>query len=384
MRDRKLKILFLPAWYPSTKNPVAGIFIREHAKALSLYDKVLVLYNEGCDERFKKSWQIISDQNEDGIRTIRIRHKKSPIPKTTYFIYLWSIKQAFKKLLREGWRPNIIHAHVYSAGVPGVILGKIYKMPVVITEHFSWFPLHKLNLSNRIKTRFAMNRANIILPVSRNLEEAIKSYGIKNQFEIVPNVVDTRVFYPSSYQRSNSKKRILFVGLTTSVKGISYLLKSLAQLKQKRQDFVLDIVGDGPNRKEYEKLAEQLELNGKVKFHGLKTKKEVAEFMKKCDFFVQASLYETFGVTYIEAMACGKPIVATNLPVLRELVNKEKGILVPPRDVNALVKAIDYMLDHYQNYSSERISEYIKRNFSYKVVGKKLDDIYREILKENL
>ena len=121
-----------------------------------------------------------------------------------------------------------------------------------------------------------------------------------------------------------------------------------------------------------------------MKFHGLKTKKEVAEFMKKCDFFVQASLYETFGVTYIEAMACGKPIVATNLPVLRELVNKEKGILVPPRDVNALVKAIDYMLDHYQNYSSERISEYIKRNFSYKVVGKKLDDIYREILKENL
>jgi len=71
-RNKKLKILFLPAWYPSEKNPVAGIFIREHAKAVALYNDVNVLYSEGCDKNLKKFWSIISDKKEEGIRTIII------------------------------------------------------------------------------------------------------------------------------------------------------------------------------------------------------------------------------------------------------------------------------------------------------------------------
>ena len=386
MRDRKLKILFLSAWYPSTKNPVAGIFIKEHAKAVSLFNEVVVLYNEGCDKKLKKTWQIISDKDEDWIRTIRIKYKKSPIPKTSYFIYLWSIKQAFKKMLKEGWKPDVIHAHVYSAGVPAVILGKKYKIPVVITEHFSTFPRHTLNKIEVFKARFALRRAKMVLPVSKNLQKHIESYGIKNRFEIIPNVVNLNDFYPlvKKGKDKNQPKKILTVALLVPIKGIPFLLKALANLKTKRQDFFLDIVGDGLNRQKYEELTEKLGLQNLVKFHGLRTKKEVAEFMRNCDFFVQPSLYETFGVTFIEAMACGKPIVATNLSVLQKLIDKERGILVPPKNVNTLTKAIDYMLEHYQDYSPEKISQYIKNGFNYKVIGKKLDDIYREILKENL
>ena len=377
---KRLKVLFLPAWYPSKKNPVAGIFIKEHAKAVSLYNDVVVLYSEGYDEKFKKIWEIVSDKKEDGIRTIRIKHRKSPIPKTTYFIYLWSIKQAFKKLLKEDWKPDIIHAHIYSAGVVAVILGKRYKIPIVITEHWSGFPLHKLSLIERIRARFAINRANIILPVSKNLEESIKSYEIKNQFEVLPNVVDTKLFHQSLNRKSNNKKKILFVGLITPIKGLFYLIKALSQVRQKRQDFVLDIVGDGPNRQEYEELTKKLEIQNLVKFHGLKSKKEVAEFMRNCDFFIQPSLYGTFGVVYIEAIACGKPVVATNLPVLQELIDKERGILVPTRNVDVLARAIDYMLDHYKDYSPDRISKYVRDNFSYKKVGEKLDKIYRRLI----
>lgn len=104
-KRKRLKILFLPAWYPSKKNPVAGIFIKEHAKAVSLYNEVIVLYNEGRDEDSNKTWKVVSDKIEDGIRTVRIKHRKSPIPKTTYFIYLWSMFGAFQKLLkRDGSR----------------------------------------------------------------------------------------------------------------------------------------------------------------------------------------------------------------------------------------------------------------------------------------
>ena len=378
---KRLKILFIPAWYPSKQNLVAGVFIKEHAKAVSLYNDVILLYSEGIDHSIKNFFKI-EDNIEDGIRTLRLHYRRSPIPKTTYFIYLWSIFKGFRKLIHEGWKPDIIHVHVYSAGVPAIILGKIYKIPVVITEHWSGFPRHALRKLEILKARFSMNRAKIILPVSKDLKKAIKSYGIKNKFEIVPNVVNTEIFYPSSQKSNNKIKKMLFVALLSPAKGAPYLLQALAQLKQKRQDFVLDIVGDGPNRDEYEKLSKELGLEEIVKFHGLKTKLEIAEFMRNSDFFVQPSLYETFGVVYIEAMACGKPIIATQLSVLREKINKETGILVPPKDTEALTDAINYMLDHYQEYSPKKISLDVKKNFSYEVVGEKLGKIYHSILRK--
>ena len=378
-KTKRLKILFIPAWYPSKKNSVVGIFIKEHAKAVSLYNDVIVLCSERIDHSLRNFYKI-ENNIEDDIRTLRIYYRRSPIPKTTYFIYLWSIFKGFRKLIDEGWKPDIIHAHVFSAGVPAVILGKIYKIPVVITEHWTGFPRHILGKLGILKACFAMNRAKIILPVSKDLEKAIKSYGIKNRFEIVPNVVNTKIFYPSLQKVNNKIKKMLFVALLSPVKGVPYLLQALAQLKQKRQDFVLDIVGDGPNREEYEKLSKELGLGEIVEFHGLKTKLKIAEFMRNSDFFVQPSLYETFGVVYIEAMACGKPIIATQLSVLQEKINKEIGILVSPKNTEVLTDAIDYMLDHYQNYSSEKISGYAKENFGYEVIGEKLDKIYRKIL----
>ena len=377
---RKLRVLFLPAWYPTAKNPVAGIFIMEHAKAVSLYNDVIVLYSEETGKGVKGLYETISDEIEDGIRTIRIKHKKSPLPKTSIFIYIWSIFAAVRKLLKEGWVPDIIHAHVYSAGVPAVILGKIYKIPVVVTEHWTAFPRHALRKSDVLKARFAMNRAKIILPVSKDLEGAIKYYGIRNRFRVVPNVVNTEIFYPSLNKNTSDKKRILLVSLLSPIKGIPYLLQALAQLKEKRKDFVLDIVGDGPNRQEYEDLTKKLQLDETVKFHGLKTKEDVAEFMRDCDFFVLPSLWENLPCVLIEAMASGVPVISTDVGGIKEMINENVGLLVSPKDTEALEKAIEYILDNYTNYSPGKIAEYARGKFSYAVVGRQLDVIYKEVL----
>lgn len=381
--NARLKILFIAGWYPTKEKLVNGIFVKEHAKAVSLYNDVVVLHARMVDTPVKGLYEV-TDEAENGIQTIQIKYGRPLIHKTALFIHVWSIFAAFRKLLKEGWRPDIIHAHINTAGVPAVIIAKKYRIPTVITEHSSNFLLHKLTRLGTLRAKFVMNRSDFILPVSKALEMGIKSYGIKNQFEVVPNVVDTKMFYPPSNKKRNDKKKMLFVGLLKPVKGIPFLLKALAQLKEKRQDFILDIVGDGSNRKEYEQLTEELGLGRMVEFHGFKTKEEVSAFMRKCDFFVQPSLYETFGVTYIEAMACGKPIVATQLSALEEKINEDRGILVRPKDADTLAKAIDSMLDHYQNYSPEKISQYVKDNFGYKLVGKKLDDIYRKVLGENL
>ncbi len=379
MLRERLKILFLPAWYPNEENPVEGIFIKEFAQAVSLYNDVIVMYARRSKYLIKKRFIVFSDKKENGIRTIRIYYKPFSINKLSYPVYLHVIKEVFKKIFKDE-PPDIINAHVFSAGVPAVILGRLYKIPVVITEHWSGFIRKSIKFKDLLKIRFAMNRANIVLPVSKLLQKAISDYGIKNKFLVIPNVVNTKIFYPVRISSNKcAAKKILFVGLLTPAKGIAYLLKSIAVLKNKRKDFVLQIVGDGPYRKMYENMVIELGIQKFVNFYGLKTKNEVAKFMQNCTFFVTPSIYETFNVTCIEAMACGKPVVATTLDVFKEKINRERGVLVPPKNSKALADALNFMLDNYQCYSPIEISRYVIRNFSYESVGKKLDKIYRGV-----
>jgi len=376
MKDiRKLKILFIPAWYPNKENPISGIFIKELAHAVSMYNEVVIIYSRLT----KKDHEEISDKLEDNIRTIRTCYRKTFIPNFSFLIYIWNIYQSFNKLKKEGWLPDIIHAHIFIAGFPALLLSKIYKIPLIISEHWSYIPLKKLNFFERVIVKFVLKRARIILPVSNSLKKGIQDYGIKNSFHLIPNVINTKLFYPSQKKSSEAKKKILYVGLFTHIKGISYLLKAIALLKLKRNDFILDIIGNGPKKEEYLTLVKQLNIQGVVKFHGSQNKKTVAKFIKNCDFFVQPSLYETFNVACIEAMACGKPIVATKISAFEEKINKDRGILVPFSDSKKLAKAIEYMLEHYNEYSIKKISNYVKNNYSYKVVGKILTEIYYKI-----
>ncbi len=408
---QQLKILFLPAWYPSEHSPLAGIFVKEHAKAASLYHDIIVLYAYSAPIPSPGGIFQISESVEDNIRTIRVRYggliphlrnllfqrrsgsaRGPAIDKRPSFLgkifaltrliaLYFGIATGFYRLLRKGWRPDIIHAHICMAGVPAVILGKIYRIPVIFTEHWSGFLLKTLTLFDRIRVRFAMNRADAILPVSDSLRKQIEDYGVKNRFWVVPNVVDTKVYYPllNREKKGNETKSILTVALLTPVKGVTYLLKALNHVKGARKDFILDIIGEGPSREECEKLSAELGLNDIVRFHGIKPKEEVAKFMRDCDFFVLPSLVETFGVVLIEALASGKPVVTTNIGGPGEIINEEVGRLVPPKDEKALAEAIDYMLDHSRDYFPEHIAQYARGRFGYEAVGKMMDGIYRKV-----
>ncbi|MFC1965907.1 glycosyltransferase [Chloroflexota bacterium] len=417
--EKRLKILFIPAWYPSEINPIGGITTKEHARAASVYDDIVVLYAFPDPSHMLHKLYQRSEDTEDGIRIIRVKYREyegilaylreavfreketkpapsfsttnkltgmlkklSRIPTVVIrdTLYYWGIFTAFRRLVKEGWKPDIIHAHVFLAGVPAIILGKLYRIPVIITERYSIFPLRELSLSYRVKARFAMRRAQMILPVSNALKEAIEAYDVDNKFQVVPNTINAEIFYSSFHRnQSGNKKRILMVGNLVSIKGICYLLQALAQIKRKREDFVLDIVGDGAKRVEYEELAKELELGDAVHFHGYKLKEEVSEFMRACQFLVLPSLCETFGAVIIEALATGKPVVASDVGGIKEIINEDLGILVPPGDVTELQRGIEFMLDNYVNYSPQKLSAHAKGKFAYESVGQLLHTIYQKV-----
>jgi glycosyltransferase involved in cell wall biosynthesis len=317
----------------------------------------------------------------EGIATYRTWYRPLPIFKASYFIYMWSILRAFRRISQEDFRPDIIHVHVYDAGAPAVLIGKMYGIPVVVSEHFSSFPRRLLGPLDVVKAWLAFRWANMVLPVSYALQEAIRRYGIHARFQVIPNVVDTALFFQKVHCRRNDTdpKRILFVGQLVPVRGVIYLLRALFQLRQKRDDWCLDIVGEGEARMECERLAMNLKLNNKVVFHGLKTKQEVAEFMRGADLFVLPSLCETFSVPAVEALATGTPVLATRCGGPEEFVFKEVGLLVSPGAADSLCAGLDYMLDHLHVYSGDRISAYAREHFSPEGVGAKLHAIYQAL-----
>jgi len=376
---KNFKVVFISIKYPSTNNPVSGIFVKEYARAISLYHEVSVITTE-FNKEIKKLYKI-SDYTEDDIRVFRVSYSKSPIPKTTYLIYLWGILIAFRKLIKEGFTPDIIHANIYRAGIPAVFLGKIFNKPVVLSEHFSSFPRGMIKGIEKLKVRFALNRVSLITTVSCDLSNHIKKYGVRNTFKVVPNAVNTQIFYPHIDKKLDANKKLLLVALFNPIKGIPYLLRAISTVKEKRNDFTLDIVGDGTYRKKYEKYVDELGISDKVKFHGLKNKVEVAQFMRNADIFVLPSIWENLPCVLIEALASGLPVITTSVGGIPEIFNEDFGILIKPKDIKELRDAILYMLENYKKYSKEKIHDYAKTHFSYESIGKQFDEIYNELLK---
>jgi len=375
------KILIVAKWYPSEENPAHGLFVKEFVKAKALHNDVVVLHGELTSHRNPRLPYEITDRVEDGFRTIRFIYKRRLL-KLHRIINIIGFAHCFLKLMKEGYRPDIIHFHEYDASLSVFVLAKIYHFPLVVTEHYTGFVRNILTRSERYLARLVMRNAIVVLPVSDYFRGYLRAYAPNVRMEVVNNVVDTKIFQLSNpiVKGSDQKKQMLIVAALETKKGISYLLEALGLLKMMRTDFFLNIIGDGTIRVELEEKAKILGLNDFVHFHGIKLKSEVAEFMSQCDFFVLSSLFETFGCVIIEAMACGKPVVVTNIGGPNEIVTPESGILVESANPEALKDGINYMLDNYYKYSATDISRHVGESYGLEYIGQKLNQIYNGIL----
>jgi glycosyltransferase involved in cell wall biosynthesis len=256
----------------------------------------------------------------------------------------------------------------------------------VITEHFSGVAQRSLSRIEARKARFAYNRAARILPVSRFLQDTIRSYGIDRPFEVVPNVVDSSVFSPADGEPTRrANRRLLFVGNLEPLhlKGFPTLLGALSRLRERREDWQLDVIGDGPERARHERSAAVLGLHEHVVFHGRQPKPVIAQAMRDADLLVQPSRVETFGAVVAEALVSGLPIVSTSVGGIPELVEESSGRLVPPEDQDALAVALDETLEDLDDFDRGAIAAAARDRYSLEVVGERLGRIYESLLAES-
>jgi L-malate glycosyltransferase len=367
------RVLLVPKWYPWPDRPVFGAFCREHARALATRHDVVVLASLATPRPGFAAFRL-EDTVEDGIRTLRVRYRRPFLRPAAMGFQLLGMLAALRRLRCEGWRPDVVHAHVFEAAPPALALARLSRAPLAITEHYTGFQRGLVTGYDRTLAKWSFERADLVAPVSEELAGHLRELAPRAAFEVVPNVVDTKEFAPTPRaSEPDARPRLLNVAALAEKKGHRYLLEALVELP----DATLDIVGDGELRSELERHAHSLGLADRVRFLGERPKHEVAELMRAADLFVLPSLAENLPVVLIEAQASGLPAVATRVGGVSELVDDAAGILVPPADPAALAAAIRAALA--RDFDPPALAARARDRYGYDAIAARWTAIYERL-----
>jgi glycosyltransferase involved in cell wall biosynthesis len=384
-----MKVLIIPSWYPTEDNPISGIFFKEQAEALNEYIDVAVLNLNRMTLRNPKNI-FIKKRKDLKYRNDLLTLNKDYIdwfPKISFLktkIYKHQLLKSYNRIIKEFGKPDIIHAHVsYPAGYGAMLLSEELEIPFIVTEHATFFSEILMGRHKKF-TKKVLDKAESYVAVSSPLKNKIIEAGRSN-CEVIPNFIDFEKFSKSNepeIMNNDDKFNLINVSLMTEKKGIIFLLKSLKQLVENfnYKNIHLNLVGDGPKKNEYKKIAKKLNIMDFCTFYGMVENDKVANLMNKSKALVISSKKETFGVVGIEAMAAGLPVVATICGGPEDYVTSETGLLVERENVNDLSKGIKNLIDNYQSYDSEVIKKYIKDNFSKEAVTKEYIKLYQKII----
>ncbi len=289
-------------------------------------------------------------------------------------------QKAYTEITRDGWKPDVAHAHFCDIAASFSIIAKKNDIPFVTTEHYS--KLHTNNVEKSVlrKAITAYSASKEIIAVSKSLAASIfENTGYRAT--VIPNIVDTKTFDVSKRHKSAAPFTFISAGHLKRVKGMDILLNAFCRCKDKSSKLI--IMGDGVEKNNLMTIAKELGVHDRVEFTGEYKRQEFQHNLEMANCFVLASRSETFGVVYVEAMAAGVPVIGTKCGGPDEIITPETGILVPPENTDKLVFAMDQMIERWDKYDSEFISSYAKGKYGEQAIVGQLNMIYKRAVCDN-
>lgn len=351
---------------------------------------------------------------KSGVRIVNLKAGPiRPLPKDK----LWPLMPEFRNSLQHFMQYNkthydLIHSNFWMAGWVATNLRRRFAIPVVQIFHAMGktkrYYQQEADSSpvDRIKTEMNVIREvdKIIAPCPNEQAELINDYGAEpNKIELIPLGVNTRIFYPVARDEARQRigletkrKVIIYVGRILPRKDIRNVVQALALLlrwDQSVQDApMLMIVGGEsiepdpsatPEIGELQKLVAELGITDKVHFVGKRQAEVLRYYYSAADVAVTTPWYEPFGLTTLEAMACGRPVIGSAVGGIKYTINDgETGFLVPPRYPEALATLLQQLLS--QPESCKRMGQAarkrIEREFSWSIVAMRTETLYEKLL----
>ncbi len=374
-----MKVLILPSWYPSSENQIQGTFFKEQAKMISLKKKcniyVISINKVSKFKSIKKTFTINRSKNqyftELKIELINLKFSilNSIFRKIAEKFVLFYFINKFGK-------PDLIHLHSFSAGRMALWFNNKFKIPFMVTEHSSSFfrnkyPRKQLILAKQIFSNSSLNTA-VSPELCKLLEKRFNSH-----FMYIPNFIDTGFFRNNS---TTKEYTYISIGSLDENKNHIFLVKAFHKNFIKNNSLTLIIVGDGGKLKQLQGYIDQHKLNKNVFLFGKANRNKIKELLNSSSYYVHSSKYETFGISIIEAMSCGLPVVSTKCFGPEHIINNKTGIL-SEHNIEDFSIALNEILKN--KYNSDYIRKYIINNFDKKIISTRILNEYKKIRKKN-
>jgi glycosyltransferase involved in cell wall biosynthesis len=341
----KLHVLTLTPFYPSDGDEVSGCFVAETLRQLKAYGVAssVIAVDSIYHARRRPS-------QESPAEWIRYPQLPGNFGLSSAGRLLGALLLSRVRQLHRHSPVHVIHAHAaLPCGHAAAFLSRRLGIPFVVTIHgldvFNGCFEKGIAAGWRRKASLSVYQsARKVICISDKVQRLLTDgMGAAVAAEVVYNGTDPGRFAPGSAR--NQTSTILIVGNLLAGKGHELVLRALHRMKDSHPDLQCRMIGEGADRDRFARLAGDLGISDRVHFLGRRSRSEVAEAMRNCTVFALPSRYEGLGCVYLEAMACGKPVIACRGQGIDELIHHgSNGWLIPVDGLEQLVQALQALL----------------------------------------
>jgi len=276
-------------------------------------------------------------------------------------------------------RVDIIHAHWwFPGGLVGSWLSQITHTPLVTTMHGSDVRLAQRFRGGKRLLRIVAKHSAVMTTVSSWLAREAEALAPTAHPRVVPMPVISELFTPGRHHDAN---RLLFIGKLSEQKGLQHLLRAMSLMRTRP---VLEVIGAGRvDDSHLRSLARELGLDDRIAWLPIMSQSELAEHYRKATIHVIPAVNEGLGLTAVEALLCGTPVVAFDSGGVTDVIrNGVTGILVPPGDPSALAGALDALLEDpaKRELLAEQGRQHVQREFDRGALAMRYAAIYGDAI----
>ena len=374
---KKLHVLFLSSWFPSKTHPTLGNFVQRHAEAVALFANITVLY---LSKNNKTSAFEIEDEVEGNVRIVRVYYRSNGM---LFRNRIQALKKGIAHINFNQNKPDLVQLNmVWPEGWQALFIQRKWKIPFVISDNWTGYhPNERSPLPFHVKRymRFIANRSKLLLPVTMQLEKAMRALGFNKSSVIVPNVVNTAYF--KNEKKNEIHTYVHLSHLDNEHKNIEGILSAWKIFSDQTEDVILELGGDG-DIPHWKKRSLEIGIRkNSIIFFGTLDQQEVAKKMNASHTFVLFSNYENLPLVMIEAMASGMNVIATRVGGIAEHMGFCKwNKLIDAKNEAQLLHALNESHSEMNEINREEISEYATNHFSFEAVGKQFMNAYEQAL----
>jgi len=392
-----MKILqVINAFHPPFSGGGAAFVAHYISKALAKQGHEVTVFTTNVLSRDRL---FCSEQNPNYCEGVKVYYFNNIVYKPSVHVYFSNeLVRAIKKSISDY---DIVHVHEYRSYISLVVnyYANKHKLPLILQTHGQ---LPRTGSWKRLKWIYdilfgyrLLRTASRVIALSKVEAEQYRSMGVpEEKIAIIPNGVDLSEYdnllskgeFKKRFNIPEDKKIILYLGRIHRIKGIDFLVKAYAYLKRKMNcnDAILVIAGpDDGYLNEVKSLTYDLSVSDSILFTGPLYGKDKLEAYVDADVYVLPSRYETFPIVVLEAYACGKPVIASGVGGLKDLVvNGETGLLFETGNHIQLAEKILYLLNNSDDALRMGLNgrRFVEENYSIDIVIDKLERIYKEIV----